>query len=137
MADISYKTGIIPDKESLEILYQDAGWSIYCEDLDKLLKAFQNSCDIITAWQGEKLVGLVRTVGDGETILYIQDLLVLKEFRRQGIGSSLLGKVVENYPGVRQKVLLTDDTRETRRFYQAADFRKAAELDLLCYVRMT
>ncbi len=137
MADISYKAGIIPDKERLEMLYQDVGWSIYCEDLDKLKRAFQNSRDIITAWQGDELVGLVRTVGDGETILYIQDLLVLKEFHRQGIGGSLLRKIVASYPGIRQKVLLTDATSETLKFYRSTDFREAEDLDLVCYVKMT
>ncbi len=137
MSEISYKSGHIPDIESLEELYRDAGWSIYCQDLNKLKRALQNSRDIITVWQKERLIGLVRTVGDGETILYIQDLLVLKEFRRQGIGSVLLKKIVESNSGIRQKVLLTDDTRETRRFYQTTEFKEVEDMDLLCYVKMS
>lgn len=33
---------------------------------------------VLTAWSDDKLVGILRIVGDGYTIVYIQDLLVLK-----------------------------------------------------------
>ena len=48
-------------------------------------------------------------VGDGYTILYIQDLLVHPDFARQGIGSRLLLRILGKYESVYQKILLTDD----------------------------
>ncbi|MGX7076836.1 GNAT family N-acetyltransferase [Globicatella sanguinis] len=35
---------------------------------------------------------MIRVVRDGYSILFIQDILVLPEFQRQGIGSTLLKK---------------------------------------------
>lgn len=61
-----------------------------------------------TAWDGSRLAGLLRAVGDGETILYVQDLLVHTRYRRQGIGRALLERVRADFAHVRQKVLLTD-----------------------------
>jgi len=134
---IEYKT----DKSGLAEsdilnLYQKVGWTVYTNDPQKLMRALENSRDVITAWQDETLVGLIRTVGDGETIIYIQDILVLPEYHRDRIGSVLLKKVLEKYPDVRQKVLLTDETYITRQFYQANNFTNAEELNLLCYVRI-
>lgn len=117
-------------------LYQKAGWTVYTNKPQKLLRALKNSRDVITAWQNDKLVGLIRTLGDGETIIYIQDILILPEYQRNGIGSVLLKKILHKYPGVRQKVLLTDDTYVTRQFYQENNFTNAEELNLRCYVRI-
>lgn len=124
------------DESNILTLYQKVGWTAYTNDSQKLLRALRNSRDVITAWQGEKLVGLIRTIGDGETIIYIQDILVLPEYERKGIGSVLLKKVLDKYPDVRQKVLLTDETYGTRQFYQANNFTNAEELSLLCYIRI-
>ncbi|HCW74840.1 MAG TPA: GNAT family N-acetyltransferase, partial [Clostridiaceae bacterium] len=66
------------------------------------------------AWEKEELIGLIRTVGDGHTILYIQDILVLNTHRDKGIGSMLLQEVLEKYKHVRQKVLLTEEAKNVR-----------------------
>ena len=90
-------------------MYQDAGWSLYIREPEVLWAALQQS-HMITAWQQERLVGLVRGITDQQTILYIQDLLVLKEFQRQGIGQTLL-KNSRRLPENSSKILLTDDTK--------------------------
>ncbi|WP_430038931.1 GNAT family N-acetyltransferase [Peribacillus simplex] len=41
----------------------------------------------MTAWDDDKLVALIRVVGDGQTIIYIQVILVLENYQDQGIGS--------------------------------------------------
>ncbi len=48
-------------------LYNDAEWVAYTRDEDKLMRAIVASRDIVSAWQDDTLVGLIRTVGDGET----------------------------------------------------------------------
>lgn len=57
-------------------LYASVGWSAYTNDLPKLLRAISKSSLVISAWHGEELVGLIRTLTDSETIAYIQDILV-------------------------------------------------------------
>lgn len=116
---ITYKKIKQFNEEDIRQLYEDAGWTNYTNDLSKLLKAIEASLMVVTAWKNKKLVGLIRVVGDGLTIIYIQDILVLKAYKRQGIGSKLFEAILEEYREVRQKVLLTDDSKETRGFYEA------------------
>ncbi|NCC79738.1 MAG: N-acetyltransferase, partial [Clostridia bacterium] len=104
---LSYEKNIDADK--LMNLYQNVGWSAYTEDLDLLKEAIQKSLDVVTAWEDGELVGLIRTIGDGLTILFIQDILIQKDYQNRGLGSRLLQEILEKYASVRQKVLLTEE----------------------------
>ena len=46
-------------KEKIIALYKSNGWSA-AEKPDELYKALMNSYSLITAWDGDKLVGFVR-----------------------------------------------------------------------------
>ena len=35
-------------------------------------------------------IGVLRAVGDGQTIVFVQDLLILPEYQRRGVGTALL-----------------------------------------------
>ena len=74
------------------------------------------------------LVGLVRTVSDGETIVYVQDILVTPDDQREGIGGALLDAVLEHYADVRQLVLLTDDEPGQRAFYESRGLTEAHDM---------
>jgi predicted N-acetyltransferase YhbS len=86
------------------------------------MKAIKNSLCVITAWDNDLLTGLIRVVGDGLTIIYIQDILVLNSYRRKKIGSELIRLIMEKYKTVRQKILLTDEMPDTRLFYEKLGF---------------
>jgi len=115
-------------------LYNDAGWFVYTRNPEQLTQAIRQSLSVYTAWENEQLVGLIRVVGDGLTIIYVQDILVLKSHKRQGIGKKLMEKVLEEYKSVRQKVLLTDDTPETRGFYKSLGFRSCDDGQLVAFI---
>ena len=103
-------------------LYNDANWLAYTNSPDLLQQAVSNSLYVLSVWENGQLVGLIRLVGDGLTIVYIQDILVMKSHKRRKIGSLLLQKALEKFKNIRQKVLLTDDNEETRGFYEALGF---------------
>ena len=126
----------IPDLPQLTALYQDAGWSAYTADPEKLLRACQQSLRVLTAWSGYQLVGLIRAVGDGETILYIQDLLVDSGHRRSGIGRALIELLMSEFPQVRQRVLLADHSEALSAFYQKVGFSPADQLQVNAYVQL-
>lgn len=52
----------------------------------------------ITAYEGEKLVGCLRILTDGYYFGTITELLVLPEYQKKGIGSTLLKLARENTP---------------------------------------
>jgi ribosomal protein S18 acetylase RimI-like enzyme len=123
-------------QEDLLKLYNDANWLAYTNNPDLLHQAISNSLYVLTAWENEQLVGLIRLVGDGLTIVYIQDILVMKSHKRRKIGTTLLQKALEKYKNVRQKVLLTDDNEETRGFYEALGFSSCDKGDLVAFVKL-
>ena len=102
---------------------------LYTRDPDALLAAVEGSDLVVTARAGESLVGLARAISDGVSIVYIQDILVRESHQGRGIGTRLLQAVVDHYPQVRQKVLLTDDRPEQLRFYTALGFHNTRDLE--------
>ena len=109
-------------------LYASVGWTAYTDDPAALRNGFANSLLTLAAYEEAALAGLIRVVGDGHTIVFVQDILVRPQFQRRGIGSALLQAVLNRYAGVRQIELLTDDTPETAAFYRSMGFRELTEL---------
>ena len=117
------KKDLIKDIKSISYLYESAGWFDYTEDLGKLEEAFKNSLKIISAWHEEKLIGLIRVVGDGLTIIYIQDIVVLPEYQGNGIGRGLIYSVLDEYKDVKQKILISEDKDSSIEFYKNIGFK--------------
>ena len=126
----------VPSLGQLLTLYDSVGWSAYTCEPDRLERAVTSSLSVFTAWDGPHLAGLVRAVGDGETILYIQDLLVRPSYQRRGIGRRLLEICLAQYPHVRQKVLLTDHTEGNLAFYRACGFVPSGDYDCTAFLRL-
>lgn len=118
MENIVIKECIIPEIESVLNLYNDVSWSAYTSNPEQLKNAIRNSLKVWTVWDDDLLIGLIRVVGDGYTIIYIQDILVLEAYQGRGLGSQLLKIVLEEYKDVRQIILLTEDSEKTIRFYE-------------------
>lgn len=123
------------DEEVLS-LYDSVGWTNYTKRPEMLKAAYAASLMALGAYEDNQLVGIIRVVGDGASILYIQDIIVLPECQRRGIGKQLLLSALERYPDIYQVVLLTDDTPETTAFYQACGFQKDTDLGLCAFLRM-
>jgi GNAT superfamily N-acetyltransferase len=109
-------------------LYESVGWQFYCKHPEVLEKAFANSLCVLAAYEDDKLVGLIRSVGDGLTILFIQDLLVCPAYQRKGIGTALMNALLEKYSHVYQIELATDNTEKTIAFYKSFGFRNLNDL---------
>ncbi|AVR00979.1 GNAT family N-acetyltransferase [Oceanobacillus sp. M65] len=124
------------DKEQVIKLYNDVGWYAYTKDPNTLYNALQQSLNVISAWDGEELVGLIRVVGDGLTILYIQDILVLNAYQNQGIATKLMEQVMQKYEHVRQKVLLTEEAPDVRHFYEKNGFESCDKGSLVAFAKL-
>lgn len=122
-----------PTMPEVLALYKSVGWSMYTRDPARLERTLTHSLMVLGAYEGKQLVGLIRAVGDGETILFIQDLLVLPEYQRRGIGKQLIEALLARFPEVRQRVLLTDDDPKTRSFYKAAGFVESQQMGVIAF----
>ena len=104
------------------LLYASVGWTSYTDHPQMLERAFQGSREVLGAYAEERLIGLIRIVGDGASIVYIQDLLVHPDFQGKGIGSVLLREVMRRNAHVYQKCLVTDNSEKSIAFYQKNGF---------------
>src|SRR5512140_918270 len=83
----------LPEAEEYNWLREQVGWRTNPEDV--IRRALPNSLYGVCAYQAGKLVGMARIIGDAGLVYYIQDVIVLPECQRQGIGTLLMDSVME------------------------------------------
>lgn len=128
MTTVVYQTADTPTLEELMTLYDAVGWSAYTKDPPRLTAAISASLSVITARDDGELIGLARLVGDGLTIVYLQDILVSPQHQRRGVGRALFQQIFAPYDDVRQKVLITDNDHSQKAFYESMAFTEASDL---------
>lgn len=89
--------------DQLSSLFAAVGWSGDSKEateemLANFNKPFINSTVVISAWDGGKLVGCVRTLSDKMFRSVIYDLAVLPEYQKGGIGSELVRRCMSFFP---------------------------------------
>ena len=119
---ITIKKQEIVKLEDVLNLYQAVGWTNYTNQPQMLEQALPHSLAVYLAFDGEKIVGLIRLVGDGFSSVFVQDLIVLPSYQRQGIGSSLMKEALEDYKDAYQVQLVTEQTERTLGFYRSMGF---------------
>ncbi len=129
---IEYKE-LVYDERQIINLYLNNEWYAYTNNKDKLFQGIKHSLFCMGAYDDNRLIGMIRVVGDGSTIIYIQDILVYREYQKQGIGTVLLNKILEKYSNVRQILLMTDKTDTLQNFYEKNGFVKVNEVNLISY----
>lgn len=131
MTTTSFTTnaGFTATREQVLDLYESVGWSAYTREPDALIRAIKNSGFVMESWEGDQLVGLIRCLSDGDTIVYIQDILVRPTHHKRGIGRQLVTSALSYYPQrIRQVVLITDNEEGQRAFYESIGFTEISEL---------
>ena len=110
-------------------LYQAVGWTNYTNQPQMLAQALSHSLATYLARDGEKIVGLVRLVGDGFSSVFVQDLIVLPSYQRQGIGSSMMKQALADYKDAYQVQLATEQTEKNLGFYRSLGFETLSTYD--------
>ena len=110
-------------------LYQAVGWTNYTNQPQMLEKALSHSLATYLACDDEEIVGLVRLVGDGFSSVFVQDLIVLPSYQRQGIGSNLMKEALADYKDAYQIQLATEQTEKTLVFYRSLGFETLSTYD--------
>jgi len=114
-------------------LYELEGWTSYTKEKESLKRMLEKS-STIGFFQNDILIGILRFLTDGEHLLYIQDLIVKKENRRQKIATQLINNLLENYSNIRNINLITDSgSLEANKFYQKIGFTNLTNLNLNGY----
>ena len=121
---ISYKDTHDFNKEDLQELFLSVEWSSghYPE---KLVTAMKNFETVYTAWDNDKLVGLICAMDDGVMTAYIHFLLVNPDYQKRGIGKQLVERMKAKYIDYLRIVLVAYNAE--LRFYESCGFKRSEE----------
>ena len=123
-------------EDEIKRLYTAVGWKAYTDDMSALQKGFENSLIVLAAYEEDTLIGIIRAVGDGATVVFIQDIPVFPEKQRAGVGTALIKAVFERYKNVRQIQLTTDNTPKTKAFYRSLGFCELSDAGMCGFIKM-
>ncbi len=103
--EIVYKSEITPTVQQIVELYENAGLPRPTNDVERIKSMFENSNVIVTAWDGDLLVGVARSITDWVWSCYLADLAIRKEYQKSSIGKNLI-RITKEKVGEQSTVLL-------------------------------
>ena len=87
---IAYSTTEIPGAEEVANLLRAGGFNRPLDDLTRVERMLSNADVIVTARDGDALVGIVRGLADYAVYALVTELAVAAPWKRMGIGRELL-----------------------------------------------
>jgi len=117
------------DMEQVKGLYKDAGWWDDDDNKDPNLihKIIQGSFCFAAASLNAKLIGMGRAISDGVSDAYIQDVVVLSEFRKKGIGVLIMDELVKHLKSKNINWISLISEPKAVSFYQRYGFSQMAD----------
>jgi GNAT superfamily N-acetyltransferase len=98
---------------SVRELYEHVSWSRPAneEELREVLEAGP----AVGAWDGERLVGFVRTLSDGHLAAYVEDVMVHQDYRRSGVGERIMSRLLRDQAEREREPILRTTSRSVLR----------------------
>ena len=117
----------ISDRKDIKLediiqLYRANSWSS-SEKPNELYNGLMNSHSLITAWNGDELIGLGNAISDGYLVVYYPHLLIHPNYQKKGIGKMIMDKMQEKYKNFHMQMLTADGN--SIEFYRKVGFEKA------------
>jgi len=112
--------------EDIIEIYKANHWSS-AQKPEELFKALLNSHSFVTAWDGEKLIGLGNALLDGYLVVYYPHLIVHLDYQGKGVGKLILKRFQEKYGRFHQQILVADG--KAIDFYKKCGFERAGETE--------
>jgi spermidine synthase len=104
-------------------LYSSQGWWDKGDKTALASALVRNSHCFLIALDKDRVVGMGRALSDGVSDAYLQDIAVLKEYRGQGLGSTIVRSLKERLKadGIKWVGLIAQDG--SRAFYENLGFK--------------
>ena len=110
--------------DQLQDLFLSVEWSSgYFPD--KLVVAMRNFKTVYSAWDGEKLIGMICAMDDGVMNAYVHYLLVRPEYQGKGVGQQLVERIKAQYKDYLRIVVVAYDKEIG--FYEHCGFNRATD----------
>lgn len=123
MSKIAYKKDSMISAEQLSDVFRRSGIRRPVDDLARMEKMLRHADVLITAWDGERLVGVARALSDFCYCCYLSDLAVDREYQHDGIGKTMVDKVHAAIG--EQSMLLLLAAPEAKAYYPKIGFEAA------------
>lgn len=120
--EITYQSEKIPAPGQVIELYDNAGLPRPTNDILRIKKMIENSSLIITAWDGDLLVGVSRSITDWVWCCYLADLAIRNEYKKLGIGKKLIELTKEKVG--KQSMILLLSVPTAMEYYPKVGFTK-------------
>ncbi len=133
---MNLEKNFIPTQAELVELYKLVGWDFYMEKVKNIHYCYKQALCVYTLRDDDKLIATIRVIGDGISIIYIQDLLVHPDYQRQGLATKLMKLVLQEYENCYQKVLISEDDETHRNFYKKLGFHFLAEANCIGFINL-
>ena len=91
------------------------------DDRERMRSMLRNANLVVTAWDGEKMVGIARSLSDKQYVTYLADLAVRTSYQRIGVGKELIRHTRAAAPNA-EIVLLAAPGAET--YYEHVGFSR-------------
>lgn len=131
LSPIIYKTKKELPQVLLHQLFQAVGWSDKGEITPQMLENFNlpfiNSTFVVSAWDGEALVGCIRVLSDKMFRSVIYDLAVLPDYQGKGIGTQLVKRCIKQIP---DSEWFVETTQERASYYEQLGFTRKQDVFL-------
>ena len=101
-------------------LYVEAGWMDH-PDAEEVSAMLKGTFAVSAAFHEGRLIGFMRAFSDGVSDAYLLDLVVRKEYRKQGIGREILHRLVGHLKQRGIDWILCIGAPDTETFYRHTD----------------
>lgn len=122
----------IDNVEEYNYLFDIVGWGSYPKEISK--KALSNNIYSVSIYDNDNIIGYGRLIGDGIIFLYIHDVMVKPEYQGQGIGKTIMQKLLSKVEELRKEnpdlLLYLGASKGKEDFYRKCGFITREEANL-------
>lgn len=93
MPKIDYRLNTALNTADIIRVFNNSGITRPTQDAARIAQMFANANVVVSAWNGDHLVGVARALSDFCYCCYLSDLAVDAAYQRQGIGDALITQV--------------------------------------------
>jgi ribosomal protein S18 acetylase RimI-like enzyme len=90
----------LPNAAEFVALRNETDWGPLT--LEQAAQALNHSLCGVSVYARDTLIGMIRVIGDGVLKLYVQDVIVAKDYRGNGIGKEMMTRLInylrQHYP---------------------------------------
>lgn len=117
---LKYTEEKIFTQEQVQRLFLSINW-VSGNYPKRLYKALMNSSTVLTVWDDDFLVGLIRVLDDTEMLAQIHYVLVHPDYQGKGIASKMIGYIKEKYKDFMYLEVMPED-KNNMLFYKKNGF---------------